>query len=83
MQVGKQNIEIGLWGKYLKKNTKTNIQLYCWKSNIQRYCRKSNQKHNIGTGYMEAGKQYIEIGRWEMQPHPASVAAANSADLRK
>ena len=32
---------------------------------------------------MEAGKQYIEIGRWEMQPHPASVAAANSADLRK
>ena len=32
---------------------------------------------------MEAGKQYIEIGRWEMQPHPASVAAANCADPRK
>ena len=29
MQVGKQTIEIGLWGKYLKTNTKTNIQLYC------------------------------------------------------
>ena len=64
MQVGKQTIEIGLWGKYLKTNTKTNIQLYCWKSNIQRYCRKSNQKHNIGTGYMEVGKQNIEIGLW-------------------
>ena len=49
------------------------------KPNIDRYWETIKIRKTI-FGYACRCESNIEIGRWEMHPHPASVAAANSAD---